>query len=614
MQTDDRRAAERGSAMVLMLFAIVIILMIGGLGIHFGQGYADRREIQTVADLAVQAGVHEVVNQGMTAADNGAAALFDKTVKAYVKKDSDWPNICGADPTCPGVTTQVIAPGDARYPDGAFKATVRKTIDTPLWRAMRASASLFRQGGGFGMDHFTIHGEATARPQQQGVGIVTLDPSRCKSFSMNRKASLHLRASVLFVNSDCSNRAMYVGDQASLIVGTPAMVVGGTYCAPTATCTWNQSRAVAVHPASNPSNPNGCRAANGQIKSGRIDCEPLGDLTLNRQVHTERAPANVNTTQVDGLKVQCGSASGSYDQYNLRFFPDPKSGKVSMGQNNCDDNGVPPNPTHPGQQHQLCKDNPKWMGNHLALDRTKGLGYCGQPDPGGAANTYVLCPGIYFGGVRIKGDKDHPVTVRLATCSDPACTGNFACDGSNREPIFVMAGGAIIVRNTNKVGAATTSTTRLLGDHVTIYQGKHPRAQYGRVHFDFDSDVELTPPITGPYKGVTLFMDPDYKRQANISARALSGIRGDIYGRQTRVAVTGPKRTGVDFDRIRASFVVGTLRFGGNVQDEDEDEDDPLAEDAEDEVTDASTDDDPVLDAFQPGSDGASGYKIVLGD
>jgi hypothetical protein len=626
MNIDDRRAAERGSAMVLMLFAIVIILMIGGLGIHFGQGYADRREMQTIADLAVQAGAHEVVHQGYSVGDTGAGTvaetLFETTVQNYVQKDSDWTNFgpCPADPSAScvvggtvacanGVTTCIIPAGDTRYPDGAFKVRLDKTINTPLWRAMRASARLFGQGNGFGMDHFTIHGEATARPQPQGIGIITLDQSRCKSFNMSRHASLHLQGAMLFVSSDCDDKAMYIGDQASLTLGAPAIVVGGTYVGPSATLISNQSGTATGKPASNPH----CQNGEGQLlPPPGYNCEPLADLALNHQVHTESAPANVATSYVDGLKVQCGSASGAYDQDHLRFYPDPVTSATSMGQNNCDIPDNPPAGPKQAGQHALCSDpqNSVWM-NNKGLN-PKGLGYCGQVEPGGPSNHYVLCPGIYFGGIRIQGDKDHPVTVRLAKCDDPACTGNFACDGSNHEPIFVVAGGAIIVRNTNKVDAAATSPTRLLGSGVTIYQGKHPRGAYGRIHFDFNSDVELTPPTTGAYKSIAIFMDPDYKNQANIAARALSGIRGDIYGRQTRVAVTGPKRTGADFERVRASFVVGTLRFGGNVQDDG----DPLAEDPEDQAiaSDASVDDDPLLDPFQPGSDGKSGYKIVLGD
>src|SRR5581483_6585538 len=439
--------------------------------------------------------------------------------------------------------------------------------------------------------------------------------------SLRGHTSLHMKGGMVFVNSDEAD-ALSLVENSTLETGGNLQLVGGAAVSSSSSLDGSSGPGAANAVAHSATQINYSPGDPPKKDANQNYVEPLAFL-YDLQVNSHTAGATADTmdapTAAGGgtFKIQCGKKSGCD---NVRLIIKTANGLTHAGQSNYWPNW-----------NASC--TPSWTGGGCAVGDPTG-----QPDADGE---FKLCPGVYYGGMTVSGAKVH-----LLTCQDAACAGKC---GTNREPIFIFAGG-LRVRNSTNVNASDDSPTKVYGEGVVVYQGKNPGGSYGRIMIDRNSDFEISPPTSGPYKGVAVFTDPEYTGPTQLSARALGGIVGDIYTRGSRLIVSGKRREKCrdengnvtrqgchDLGQITASIVARAVRFGGGTNDDGDSQCDSTEKCSSDATgacsctnpdwdggavhpqgtccpwtTDESGDDPEVV--FEPGSTGASGLQVVLGE
>jgi Flp pilus assembly protein TadG len=198
------------------------------------------------------------------------------------------------------------------------------------------------------------------------------------------------------------------------------------------------------------------------------------------------------------------------------------------------------------------------------------------------SNNAVLCPGIYFGGIKL----DKAKNVTFSNCGVPAS-----------EAVFVVTEKGLDAKDGD-----------ITADGVMIYNApekwcKEAKTKCGPIKFDNKTDVTLNPPTAGPYEGIAIFQDRACTQHLDLSGRALSGMQGDIYAAAAELKIKGKKKDGSS-GVIKVSMIVRKLSIGNNIGTDDpvaDDEVDPLEEGADGE-----------LDAFFSASTGGSARRVVL--
>jgi hypothetical protein len=127
--------------------------------------------------------------------------------------------------------------------------------------------------------------------------------------------------------------------------------------------------------------------------------------------------------------------------------------------------------------------------------------------------------------------------------------------------------------------------------------------------FDKNSDLQLVAPNFGVFHGIAMYIDRNFTKGVPLSGRALAGplggITGVVYARDGNIMVRGGTKNVSELTTpIKASFIVGSVRFGGNVDQCDEDDPDCATEtacdvDVDPECVPDAEDDDPG-GIFQP--------------
>jgi Flp pilus assembly protein TadG len=196
-----KRSAQRGQSVVLLTLSVVGLLSMGGLAVDVGRAYSERRQAQTVADLAVAAGAHEQSRQGSKAA-------FDTVVQSYAAKNG-FSSAKGDVVLTNNPPTSGPYAGDPN----AYEVIVRRPVATTLLRVLGRSST-------------TVQGRAVALMQKSGIGILLLDPDKAAAFDMNKKSSLKLSSGTLHVNSK-DKEAIKLKDNSQLKMKQAATVVGG---------------------------------------------------------------------------------------------------------------------------------------------------------------------------------------------------------------------------------------------------------------------------------------------------------------------------------------------------------------------------------------------------
>jgi Flp pilus assembly protein TadG len=212
----------------------------------------------------------------------------------------------------------------------------------------------------------------------------------------------------------------------------------------------------------------------------------------------------------------------------------------------------------------------------------RGTGTKDAPVEYHPSNNAVLCPGIYFGGIKLDGSKN----ITFDNCGVPAA-----------EAVFVVTQKGLHVHDAD-----------LTANNVMIYNApeqwcKSTTNKCGSIHFDKKADVNLTPPTSGPYEGIAIFQDRSCTKALDISGRALSGIAGDVYAAKGELKVKGKKKSGGS-GVIKASFVVRLLRIGNHIGADDGD----LDVDETEEETDTD------LDATWSSQTGGSASRVVISE
>ncbi|MBN1452103.1 MAG: Tad domain-containing protein [Anaerolineales bacterium] len=208
------KVSERGQALVMIVLAIIGLMGITGLTIDGGAAYMDRRHAQNSADAAVMASAlakirgQNIYNAALNrAADNG----YDN--------DGVQNSVIVNSPPATGCKSNA-GPyvGNNEYIQVIIKSNVDATF-----------------GQIIGVEQLNNCVEAIARAKPGttdalfgGAGIVTLKPDGDKTFFVNGNATLVVKKSGAFVNSD-ANCAMYVNGNIDMKVDTAYQVVG-TFC------------------------------------------------------------------------------------------------------------------------------------------------------------------------------------------------------------------------------------------------------------------------------------------------------------------------------------------------------------------------------------------------
>jgi hypothetical protein len=141
---------------------------------------------------------------------------------------------------------------------------------------------------------------------------------------------------------------------------------------------------------------------------------------------------------------------------------------------------------------------------NLLTQSTKQVTYAGS-------TTYNLQPGVYIGGIKIAGN----AVVNMA------------------EGTYIMLGGGFSVGGNgslNATGVTIYSSSTTSGKKVTAA---------GDVDIDTKGSVVLTPPTSGSYSGMTIFIDRTSNATVNIQPNnaaqcasangCIGGISGTIY-------------------------------------------------------------------------------------
>jgi len=146
-----------------------------------------------------------------------------------------------------------------------------------------------------------------------------------------------------------------------------------------------------------------------------------------------------------------------------------------------------------------------------------------------SAQTLTLRPGLYIGGVSISGK------------------GNVIME----EGLYYMQG-----------GFSFTGQGSVTGNGVTIYND--PQSNTDNINLAGQGAITLTPPLYGPYQGVTIFQSRTATSQPTVSVTgngtAPMYLTGTFYVPKAELNVTG---NGTQ-DTIGSQYISNTLKLGGN--------------------------------------------------
>jgi Flp pilus assembly protein TadG len=186
---------------VLVLVALGMVLLLGFLGLVFDVGYEEytKREMQTAADAAAQAGALEIVrgdSSGLNTAAQGAATTNGFT--------NDVNN----------VTVTINNPPETGYytsNSGAVEAIISQNVPTFFLKILNVNSS-------------TVSARAVAAPGSSPNCVFALDPSMSEAIQTSNGATTNVGCGVMVDSS--SSSALYATGSGA-INATSISVVGG---------------------------------------------------------------------------------------------------------------------------------------------------------------------------------------------------------------------------------------------------------------------------------------------------------------------------------------------------------------------------------------------------
>lgn len=166
------------------------------------------------------------------------------------------------------------------------------------------------------------------------------------------------------------------------------------------------------------------------------------------------------------------------------------------------------------------------------------LAYLPQPDPATLTNRssnkthmsapkdYVLLPGVYTGGISITGQAN--VTMMPG--------------------VYYMDGG----------GFSYTGQGTLTANEVMIYNA--PTSNSDVIDISGQGAVDITPPTTGLYAGISIFQERTSTNTVSITGNGSMHITGTFYAAAGMLKITGNGAGNV----IGAQYISNLLNLGGN--------------------------------------------------
>jgi Flp pilus assembly protein TadG len=261
------------------------------------------------------------------------------------------------------------------------------------------------------------------------------------------------------------------------------------------------------------------RGRRGTVKDGILVLAPTGSPTLNggggSQVNVTGAPIIVNSTSV-GAILENGGAGGT--GYMSAPEWDTKGTATTTGGGQVLGTFVPTDPV-PDPLANLPVPDPSTM----TVQSKNGLNLSGNSN-----NTKYLDPGVYQGGISITGQ----VNVVL------------------RPGVYYMQGG----------GFSYGGQGNLTGNGVMIYNA--PQANSDTISLTGNGNVNISPPTSGTYQGITFFQDRTSTTPMNVSGsgNGTMTMSGTFYAASADLSVQGNGTNNV----IGSQYISYTLTLGGN--------------------------------------------------
>ncbi|MEW4570932.1 pilus assembly protein TadG-related protein [Tautonia sp. JC769] len=159
---------------------------------------------------------------------------------------------------------------------------------------------------------------------------------------------------------------------------------------------------------------------------------------------------------------------------------------------------------------------------NLPVPPQAGHVYNGLPFP--QWGTRTMHPGVYQGGVTLGGGMR--ITMEPGT--------------------YYMRNGGFTVAN----------GVRITGHEVMIYVDPNG----GRFSFQGGGQIDLTPPTSGPFEGITLYQDRNSTQDISIANGSTTTISGTIYAAGARVSFAG----GAQFNQFGTRFIAKSMEISNN--------------------------------------------------
>ena len=170
--------SERGQALVIIAFALIVVIGMTGLAVDGGNIYADRRSAQNAADAAVLASSISLV-RGNSWLDAEASGKARASSNGYDNVDTFFAPIVGIDQ----LTNQVEA----------------------VSRVVPVSVG----------------------PTFEGLALVGLSPFDCSAIKFQGSANATITGGGLYINSDCEDEAFFNESAGAILTAPSLCAVGG---------------------------------------------------------------------------------------------------------------------------------------------------------------------------------------------------------------------------------------------------------------------------------------------------------------------------------------------------------------------------------------------------